>query len=280
MNKIDTSFAVDPIRQPFTADSLDFLQFANLEAIKNLAEGVVGYVAGQFVILWGCQIAGSDPGVRSLTAGAVLYNGEVYSVAGTNFTTTGSNIPVWILDVQYASFDPVTFDDSSTHSVHQIRKMKLVEGPIGGSGVANYVCDYNATVVRNINPAWKYVGASGNPAFANNWANAGTVSGSSDLYESLRFKKSTNNIVSIEGSVKGSTLSFSGFEIFTLPSGYRPSKVHTFTSHYYIVGTGFYVGRIQIDTFGHVIPFLITNSGSTPVAVDLFSLDGISFSID
>jgi hypothetical protein len=179
MKRIDTSQVADPARQPFLAGSLEFLQDATKEVIDALVKSQITYVTNDIIIIYGCVLTGTDPGVRDLTAGAIYYNGEIYLVSAQSITTTGSNIPVWVRDlVTYdTGIDPVTFSDGIAHSVHQVRKFKIQEGPIGGSGITNYVADYDSATIKPFKHEWVY-----NSAFATTITSASvgaTISASS-----------------------------------------------------------------------------------------------------
>ena len=147
MKKIDTSFDSSVLGRPFLSRSLDHVQQAYTEIVDALTKGLLGsYTTNDVIILYGCVFTGTDPGARTMTAGSIYYNGEVYLVSAASFTTTGSDIPLWTIVTTYPGADPVTFSDgSTTHNVHKIIKFVLVAGPVGGSGVTGYVADYTAS---------------------------------------------------------------------------------------------------------------------------------------
>ena len=75
-------------------------------------------------------------------------------------------------------------------------------------------------VTRDINiDAWHQVGASGEPAFQNNWTNLGSSN------NPLMFRKMPDGTVQIKGTLNGSAAGSPGNVIFTLPVGYRPLKI-------------------------------------------------------
>jgi hypothetical protein len=61
--------------------------------------------------------------------------------------------------------------------------------------------------------AWHAVGAAGEPAFQNAWANVGGA------LQGARFKR-VGNVVFVQGHVTGGAV---GTIVFTLPAGYRPA---------------------------------------------------------
>ncbi len=136
MKKINMAFAVDPVRQPLLARSISHLQEAYQEAVDALAQFVTRKSPGGVTILYGCVNSGSFP-VVNITAGAVYYNGEIYLVPAASFTCTGSDVAVGSVTTTYQAGDPVTFSDSSTHNVHEIRRIIIAAGATG-SGAADF----------------------------------------------------------------------------------------------------------------------------------------------
>ena len=139
MNKIITTYVVDPlVQQPFTADSLDFLQDANKEMIKAYALSVIGkiYDTTKYYIISGLY----NYGTHQLTEGYVFHDGELYYCPGKSTTTAFTNIPVLTFVETSAAFDPVTFSDASTHSVHKIRRFIISDAVSGSGAVDLYNC--------------------------------------------------------------------------------------------------------------------------------------------
>lgn len=105
--------------------------------------------------------------------------------------------------------------------------------------------------------ATNYVGASGQPAFLNTWANYGSGNQAAGFY------KDTIGRVHLTGLIKNGTL---GSTIFTLPANYRPELREVFMV---ITGAADQVGRVDVAADGSVIHV----SG----AVGYVQLSGISF---
>ncbi len=86
---------------------------------------------------------------------------------------------------------------------------------------------------RIVDESWRSVGAGGQPAFQNSWQNSASPSDSV-----CRFMIEKNGFVNIIGFV---FLGASGTTVFTLPAGYRPTKLMWFplasdgTSGYIVV---------------------------------------------
>lgn len=110
------------------------------------------------------------------------------------------------------------------------------------------------------------VGASGNPAFQNGWVNYGG-------YQVARYWKNSNNEVTVEGLVKSGTISTTSTgEIFTLPSGFRPSATLIFTTNV----DNNVVGRTQANADGSIQALSTASGGSN----GYWSLAGVHFLAD
>lgn len=103
--------------------------------------------------------------------------------------------------------------------------------------------------------AWHEVGASGEPAFQNSWANVG---GSND--ETLGYRLEGNRKLHLKGYIDSGTTT-DGTVIFTLPSDYRPIKeIRTPTS--YTQGGAEHFCEVEILTNGDVTIYGV--SGGAP----------------
>lgn len=98
-------------------DTVEHITSSYLEGVASLAKSMIpeSWQTGKLVILHGCVATGSNPAPRTLTAGAVFYNGEVYQVPAASFTTTGLQIGIWTLqDVNTGTESKLT-DGSDVH---------------------------------------------------------------------------------------------------------------------------------------------------------------------
>jgi len=98
-------------------DTVEHVTSSYLEGVASLAKSMIpiSWQTGKLVVLHGCVATGTNPGARTLTAGAVFYNGEVYQVPSASFTTTGSQIGIWTLqDVNTGTESKLT-DGSDVH---------------------------------------------------------------------------------------------------------------------------------------------------------------------
>ncbi|CAB4130956.1 hypothetical protein UFOVP129_38 [uncultured Caudovirales phage] len=143
MKILDVTMVTDS-KQFFPKEgTLVFLQDAYKEQLSNLAQSLINglgnaYSSSTVYVLWGCVNSGSGSNFI-ISAGAVFYNGEIFSVDAVSLTVSGGNIPVAnIVTTQYTvNADPVTFSDSTTANIHNIRKVSIGSGT-AGSGISNY----------------------------------------------------------------------------------------------------------------------------------------------
>lgn len=139
MNTLDTTNETATKWSPYKAETKKFLEDAKLETVKNVVNAILGsaYVANKMYVLYGCVATGTDPGVRTVTAGAIFYNGEVYSVDAFSGTTTGSDVLVAsVSDTADLTADPTTFSDGTQYGIHRVRKIAISIGA-SGSGAAD-----------------------------------------------------------------------------------------------------------------------------------------------
>ena len=125
MNTIDTTQIVDPnVQQPFGGPSLAFLESSTVEAFKNVVLGLIGnsYSATTVYVLYGCVRSGAADGASSgtvtITAGAVFFGGEVFTVQAFSGTMATGKAVYSALSSTSVTPDPVTFSDGSSHTVH------------------------------------------------------------------------------------------------------------------------------------------------------------------
>lgn len=82
---------------------------------------------GKLVVLYGCVATGTNPSARTLTSGAVYYNGEIYQVDSASFTTTGSQIGIWTLvDVDSGSTESTIKTSTSSFLSHVLVNSKFM----------------------------------------------------------------------------------------------------------------------------------------------------------
>ena len=137
MKRLDISAIKDSAQLRLKSGTLQFLQDANLEVFATILKFLIGstYSLSTVYVLYGCVF--SETGSTGyIHDGAVFYNGEVFIVDdGYSYSLSGAN-PMFNIIVSNDPLDPVTFTDTTTHNVHNVRKMSFV---INGSGITNYV---------------------------------------------------------------------------------------------------------------------------------------------
>jgi hypothetical protein len=163
MKKINASNIVEDVRrQPFNKASYEHIQEAFQEPISDILKGINDSPSG-IVALYGCVNSGSGLNYI-ISAGSVVYNGEVFSVPAFTGTATGANVPVLSIVTAYRSGDPVTFSDNNTFNVHEIRTMVWTIGA-SGSGL----CDLAS--LKRMSKANRDQGAWTNITLINGWTN-------------------------------------------------------------------------------------------------------------
>jgi len=140
MEKVDFSNAVYPQSQPILEQTLDFMQQnaarGSFRTIQGQHNGK--YVAGDVLIIWGCENSGTGS-TFNITAGVVLYNGDLYDVPAASFTAAvGQTAVATISAATYESFDPVKLKPSGTPVyVHQTFKIGIASA-VSGSGIKDF----------------------------------------------------------------------------------------------------------------------------------------------
>lgn len=114
-------------------DTVEHITSSYLEGVASLAKSMIptSWQTGKLVILHGCVDTGTPP-TRTLSAGAVYYNGEVYQVPAASFTTTGLQIGIWTLqDVNTGTESKLT-DGSDVHIL--VNNKFVFAAGLAGSG--------------------------------------------------------------------------------------------------------------------------------------------------
>lgn len=239
MNNIDTLQIVDPtVQQPFLGKSLKFLQDANLEAFNNAVITFIDasgrtYDPTKVYILWGCVVTGVTvgPGTCTMTAGAIFYNGEIYTVQSTS-GSVGAGFTVYSqVIVLTGTPDPVNFSDGSYKNVHNVRQF-ILQNMTTGSGTANLAVD-NWIRLNDITNDYQVVSS-----FLNSWTSSGA---------GVRYRKQ-GRFLEVTGDVTN-TGNINTI-VFQLPTGYQPSQIKFFVSAEAGSVDVTYSG--EIDTSGNV----------------------------
>lgn len=248
MNRIDTSNVSDPsLLQPFTANSLDFIQDANKEMITGLCKHIIAtnnlsYSSSIPYRLY--NVTGTD---------YVFFNDELYTMSNP-----GGSTNIAVLTTTYPAYDPTLFSDGITSfNVHGQRNLVQTNGTLG-TGLFDLV-----DIVELGKPIQSTIST-----YLNGWV-ANTSPASTPTYIKTFGRVKLSGIVSLTGSITGKQ------NILQLPAGYIPSEIRTFPCYINDSGT-VKIGMLSVDTSGLVIAQTSLFSGSTS---NLVSLDSIIFDV-
>jgi len=133
MKKISVNQIISVTRkQPFTANSLKFLQDALDEDKAGIIKAFITQSIGSYslttpYVISGCVV--SDAG-KDVTAGEIFYGGKYYETTAVNGTT---NVAQFILTkTQDAVADPLKFTNGDILNVHDIYKYVATDVASGG----------------------------------------------------------------------------------------------------------------------------------------------------
>jgi hypothetical protein len=103
------------------------------ELTKAFGETIVSD-SSSVTILWGCVNTGTGTGIGNsaiISAGAVYYNGEIYQVPAFSTASIVNGLKGTITTT-YPIIDPITFSDSTSHYVHQIKTIVISDAVSAG----------------------------------------------------------------------------------------------------------------------------------------------------
>lgn len=139
MKKIDTQFILANTGMPIKSGSIDHifnaLSDTCVATYKTLNNN---YDPTRPNVMYGI-VDTSTGSVCTISAGAVIWNEELFFVPATSFSFT--NIPVAVISTSYvlgANADPVLMTDGVSRNVHAIRTIEIVDG---SNATPNYVAD-------------------------------------------------------------------------------------------------------------------------------------------
>jgi len=136
MKKILSANIVENVRrQPFNKASLEHIQEAFTEVFADIMKGITDSSSG-LIVLHGCVDSDAGATAWNISAGAIMYNGEIYKIDAF-VGTHGSQVPVLSVVTSYRAGDPVKFSDNNDYNVHAIYKLQWALG-VSGSGLADF----------------------------------------------------------------------------------------------------------------------------------------------
>lgn len=132
MNKISSAYSAEG--QPFQSPlHLDFLQNASKEAVSNAIIGMIGdsYSTSVWYRLFGAELIPTAGDYYYNSAGAVFYNGEVYTVDAVS-GGGGTNMPDGIkLEVVETGTGATTMASGASRNLNLVRKARYANDPAG-----------------------------------------------------------------------------------------------------------------------------------------------------
>lgn len=187
MRKVKSNHITDSARLPFLKRTLDHLQDGNAEAMASIVNALINKDnSTSFLVLWGCVPSYSTVSVSNdtltITAGAILYNGEIFQVAGATVTVTGSNVHILTITETGQTGEPTEYTDNTTYTTNVFRTLVLGAGA-SGSGDTD----------------WSNVG------FMNNIIRV-TSSSSNNIFSSLTVTNGTLNSIDMISIKKGNLI--------------------------------------------------------------------------
>ena len=150
MKKIITTNVLDPSQlQPFTAQSLRFLQESKEEDVAALIKSIVISNLGSYsltipYVISGCVVTNLG---KTVTAGEVFFGGKYYQTTACNFSLYAARY--YLTTTQDLTADPLTFSNSTVFSVHNIYKYVATEISGGGDFTSFMFVSLYGTPISN-----------------------------------------------------------------------------------------------------------------------------------
>lgn len=138
MRKLEVSDITNTVAMPIKGGTLLHLQLAYQEALTALGNNIIGRSADftNAYILYGLINSGTS-GSMNVSAGAILYGGEVFLVDAFTLTVADTAVGNIVTTSYTTDADPVTFTDGVARNVHEIRKIVFTDGA-SGSGLFDF----------------------------------------------------------------------------------------------------------------------------------------------
>jgi hypothetical protein len=133
MKKLDTTQAVGVKGQPLMAGSFQWAMDGIIEeAIRGLVDGVLSEDLANLSTTTGVALSGCTQSGNIIGSGYAYYLGEIYPFDGDDITAY-VNDPVVEIYTAQGGLDPITFSDSTTGNVHDIRRLRVIDGVLGSA---------------------------------------------------------------------------------------------------------------------------------------------------
>lgn len=185
--------------------------------------------------------------IHAAAAGATLRS---YGLPPNIATTVGGSI--LILDFTYCA-NPVTILNYVSGGAGQVFQTMDGNNAVITGGRIVFVYDTTEwnELYRVQDGGWHVIGAAGQPAFQNSWANLGLPASQPQA----RYRKTSSGMVVLSGVITGGTV---GQPAFVLPAGYRPyyGSGTSGTQAWFTVASNSStaLGSIEVRNDGSIIP--------------------------
>lgn len=230
---------------PFTLDDLRWLENGLTDALK----GIVNHVSStEVLILSGCEYNEqqlSDTDQLVMTAGYVYFNGEIYKVDAVNATLSSGNTFYWDLKVTNDPAGNLTFEDTNTYDVYQIREFEVKQAASVPAGKVEVTDE--KTIFSVFRDKLRSSSSFDSPMNSYN-------PGYSDvLLSPFSYCLSSDNIVHLTGRINGTGL-LSSNNIGVIKNEIKPSNNVLLVAHIYNPNSNKLVGygRLEILNTGAV----------------------------
>jgi hypothetical protein len=251
-NSISTSVGF-----PVKSGTLDFLQTASSEMLNALGRSIIGKDFSTSIpyALYGCNNTGSGSSYV-IQEGAILWDGVLYLVPAVSFTLTGGNSVFVATSTTYvtsAVADPVTFTDGVARSVHADTKMSVYQSAMSPSptqGFAYTSLEYSIQPIsKSLTPTTNYVNSV------------------------LQYYRNRNGNVTFNGYIFCSAGAATLQTVGTLPVGYRPPYLSTFSANKRDNSGGVTPVILRIFSTGEIEIYAASSISS----LDIIPLTGLQF---
>lgn len=237
--------------------TLDHLNAMASEGPVELAKSLIGadYDVTKAYILYGCEDSNASATIFDMSAGLVLWGGELYITPAQSITVSAGQTIRFYPTPSYttsAAADPVTFTDGTTHNIHLNQGGVWVGSATGAT----------ATLLDNMLRARLPIQQTYSGSVATNWAST------------CKYIRNREGLVTLSGTLSTTGgVPTTGTTIITLPTGYRPRQAMKYPG-LKLKGTTLDGCTITISTGGAVqIGEIVTTFGTS----DIIYLDHISF---
>ncbi len=140
---LDVSNASATVVQPVKAGTLKFIQDAYKNGMNDIMAALMGFDSTvyptQTYTVFGLTPNILGPAPATISAGAIILNGEIFEVPAASLTyTTGQVAVMNIVTAPPALPDPVTFSNQVQYNVHNIRTIVISAGASGSGNVSDF----------------------------------------------------------------------------------------------------------------------------------------------